>query len=133
MNYHDYLIVGAGPAGLQMGYLLEQAGRDYLILEATPSAGAFFAEQPRHRTLISLNKCYNWFDEPDFNLRYDWNSLLTHDHSLLFPDYTKELYPHADTMVQYLNDFARKYALDIQYNTCIQQITAKEPTTVTLF
>jgi len=123
LSYHEYLIVGAGPAGLQMGYFLEQAGREYLILEAAPSAGAFFAEQPRHRTLISLNKCYNWFDEPDFNLRYDWNSLLTHDHSLLFPAYTKELYPHADTMVQYLNDFARKYALKIQYNTLIQQIT----------
>ena len=30
----DYLVIGAGPAGLQLGYFLDRAGRDYLILEA---------------------------------------------------------------------------------------------------
>lgn len=29
----DYIIVGAGPAGLQLGHYLERAGRDYVILE----------------------------------------------------------------------------------------------------
>ncbi len=29
----DYIIVGAGPAGLQMGYYLERANRSYVILE----------------------------------------------------------------------------------------------------
>ncbi len=34
MNYLvDTLIIGAGPAGLQLGYYLERSGRDYLILE----------------------------------------------------------------------------------------------------
>ena len=37
---HDYLIIGAGPAGLQLGYYLEKAGRDYLILEAGDAPGA---------------------------------------------------------------------------------------------
>jgi len=123
MQHYEYLIVGAGPAGLQMGYFLEQAGRRYVILEAQARAGSFFTRQPRHRTLISLNKCYNWFDEPDFNLRYDWNSLLTYDNSMRFPDYTKELYPHADVLVQYLNDFAEKFALNIQYKTRVASIT----------
>jgi thioredoxin reductase len=123
MKYHDYIIIGAGPAGLQMGYFLAQAGHNYLILEGTARAGAFFSQQPRHRTLISLNKCYNWFDEPDFNLRYDWNSLLTYDNSLRFPDYSKELYPHADKLVEYLNDFAEKFALNIQYNTYVSAIS----------
>ena len=27
----ETLILGAGPAGLQLGYFLERAGRDYLI------------------------------------------------------------------------------------------------------
>jgi 4-hydroxymandelate oxidase len=29
----DYLVIGAGPGGLQLGYFLERAGRDYLVLE----------------------------------------------------------------------------------------------------
>ncbi|HEX6472851.1 MAG TPA: NAD(P)-binding domain-containing protein [Streptosporangiaceae bacterium] len=32
----DYLVIGAGPAGRQLGWFLERAGRDYLILEAEP-------------------------------------------------------------------------------------------------
>ena len=123
MNHHEYVIVGAGPAGVQMGYFLEQAGRDYVILESSGNAASFFAKFPRHRTLISLNKCYNWFDEPDFNLRYDWNSLLTNDNSMRFPDYTKKLYPHADTFVKYVNDFAEKFGLKIQYNTRVSSVT----------
>ena len=39
----DYLVIGAGPAGLQLGHFLERAGRDYLILEGGPGAGSFFA------------------------------------------------------------------------------------------
>ena len=122
MNHYDYIVVGAGPAGLQMGYFLAQAGRKYVILEAKERAGSFFAQHPRHRTLISLNKCYNWFDEPDFNLRYDWNSLLTHDNSMRFTEYTKALYPKADTYVQYLNDFAEKFALNVQHNTPVTSV-----------
>ena len=50
MQHYEYIIVGAGPAGLQMGYFLEQAGRRYIILEAQARAGSFFTRQPRHRT-----------------------------------------------------------------------------------
>jgi len=38
--YHDYIVVGAGPSGLQLGYFLERAGRDYVILERGSQAGA---------------------------------------------------------------------------------------------
>ena len=122
MRFYRYVIVGAGPAGLQMGYFLEQAGREYVILEAQMAAGSFFTQQPRHRTLISFNKRYNWFEEPDFNLRYDWNSLLTYDNGIRFPDYSKDLYPPADAMVTYLNDFACRYDLNIQYGARVVSI-----------
>eukprot|EP00729_Bicosta_minor_P030007 gene30007-15393_t len=49
-------IIGAGPGGLQLGHLMNNAGRDYIILEKDASAGTFFATHPRHRKLISLNK-----------------------------------------------------------------------------
>jgi len=37
--YHDYIVVGAGPSGLQMGYFLDRAGRNYVILERGSAAG----------------------------------------------------------------------------------------------
>jgi len=36
---HDYCVIGAGPAGLQMGFYLQKAGRDYVILEKAQQAG----------------------------------------------------------------------------------------------
>lgn len=39
---YDYCVIGAGPAGLQMGYFLGKAGRDYIILERSQHAGEFF-------------------------------------------------------------------------------------------
>ena len=69
-----YLIIGAGPAGLQMGFFLKEAGLDYLILEKNESSGSFFAQFPIHRKLISINKKYNFFQEEEFNFRHDWNS-----------------------------------------------------------
>ena len=42
----DYLIIGAGPAGLQLAALLEREGRDYLVLEAGPEPGTFFTRYP---------------------------------------------------------------------------------------
>lgn len=95
-NYHQYCIIGAGPSGklfrscrfscnclllpvgLQMGYFLHTAGRDYLIIEKNNVSGSstqllivciinnlnvffegsFFLHYPRHRRLISINKRY---------------------------------------------------------------------------
>lgn len=53
-----YCIVGGGPAGVQMAYLLDRAGRDYVVFEKSLAAGSFFERYPRHRILLSLNKRY---------------------------------------------------------------------------
>jgi thioredoxin reductase len=48
----DYLVIGAGPAGLRFGQFLHQAGRDYLILEAGATPGTSrrgFPHRPWHR------------------------------------------------------------------------------------
>ncbi|MFY0581091.1 NAD(P)-binding domain-containing protein [Cystobacter fuscus] len=119
----DYLIIGAGPAGLQLGYLLAKTGRSFRILEAGASAGTFFKTYPRHRTLISSNKVYNGTSDPELNLRMDWNSLLSDDPELLFTRYTDRYFPPADVIVKYLSDFASKTQLPIEYDTRVTRVS----------
>lgn len=112
-RHTDYLVIGAGPAGLQLGFHLAAAGRDYLILEAGKNAGTFYERYPRHGQLISINKVYTGFDDPEVNLRWDWNSLLGDENVPLFKEYSKEYFPPSALMVDYLNDYAKTYDLNI--------------------
>ena len=103
---HDYVIIGAGPAGLQLAALLERDGHDYVVLEAGSGPGTFFATFPRHRRLISINKVHTGSTDPEFNLRMDWNSLLSDDPNLRFGRYSRRYFPDADDLRRYLADFA---------------------------
>jgi len=119
----DYLIIGAGPAGLQLGALLEADGdSDYLVLEGGESAGTFFQTFPRHRRLISINKPHTGTTDPELNLRLDWNSLLSDDPALLFTGYTERYFPDADLMVRYLGDFAAKTGVKVRYNARVTRV-----------
>jgi len=119
----DYLVIGAGPAGLQLGYFLERAGRDYLILEAGTTPGTFFRTFPRHRKLISINKPHTGEADPERNLRMDWNSLLSDDPDLLFTRYSERYFPPADDLVRYLCDFAETWRLWIRYGVKVTGVT----------
>ncbi|MCP2245126.1 NAD(P)-binding domain-containing protein [Lentzea aerocolonigenes] len=96
----DYLVIGAGPAGLQMGRFLHRAGRDYVILEAEPGPASFFRMFPRHRVLST-----------------DDNSLFD---GVPFSRYSKRSFPDADDLVRYLEDFARP--LNVRYNTPVTDL-----------
>ncbi|MFD9889705.1 NAD(P)-binding domain-containing protein [Amycolatopsis sp. NPDC059027] len=125
-EHHKYIIVGAGPAGLQLGYFLERSGRDYLILERSARVGNFFHKYPIHRTLISINKKHNFFKEEEFNWRHDWNSLLSDDSRMRFTEYTDELFPDADVYCRYLSDFATRFSLRIRHQTEVTNISRPE-------
>ncbi|KAH6943451.1 hypothetical protein HPB50_021683 [Hyalomma asiaticum] len=94
-------------------------------------AGYFFATYPKHRKLISINKLHTGQQSPEYNLRHDWNSLLSDDPSLLFKHYSRDYFPHADTMVKYLDDYRRKLGLSVQFDTEARKIRrlAKETPT----
>jgi thioredoxin reductase len=116
----DYLVIGAGPAGLQLAYLLQQAGHDYLVLESGASAGTFYRTFPRHRRMISINKPHTGWTDTEKQLRVDWNSLLSDDPALRFTRYTGRYFPHADDYVRYLGDFAR--GLNVRYGYQVTRV-----------
>ncbi|RDD41254.1 FAD-dependent oxidoreductase domain-containing protein 2 [Trichoplax sp. H2] len=121
--HHQYCIIGSGPGGLQMAYFFKRANRDYTVFERSNISGSFFRQYPRHRRLLSINKNNTGSKNSEFNLRHDWNSLLSDNNSLIMPNYSDEYYPHADEMIRYLNDYANVLQLNIQYNTEIIQIS----------
>jgi hypothetical protein len=124
-----YLVLGAGPGGLQLGHYLASAGRDYAILEAQARPASFFARYPRWRQLISINKRHvGRNDSLDAAQRHDWNSLLAEpSHAvpgtpasstdarrtvasaaphLRFGSYSAAYYPHADDLLRYMDVYA---------------------------
>ncbi len=127
----DYLIIGAGPAGLQLAARLERSGRNYRVLEAGGGPGTFFETYPRHRTLISVNKRYTGSSDPEFSLRMDWNSILSsdtddNDPSLLFTARTRKYFPDADELVRYLRDFAEKTGVNVSYDSRVENVVKKQ-------
>jgi thioredoxin reductase len=128
----DYAVIGAGPAGLQLGWFLRRAGREYVILEAGSTPGTFFRTFPRHRRMISINKPHTGWDDPELNLRMDWNSLLSDDPDLLFTRYTDRYFPDADDYVRYLADYAAAFRLNVAYDRRVRRIVRDEDGCFTL-
>lgn len=119
----DYLVLGAGPAGLQLGYFLHRSGADYQILDAAARPGSFFKRFPRHRKLISINKVYTGYDDPQLNMRWDWNSLLTEPgDEFLFRAFSREYFPPADTLVEYLGAFAERFGLNVRCKVRVEKV-----------
>lgn len=128
-RHFDYIIVGAGPAGLQLGYFFQKHNYNYVIIEKTHQCGAFFDKFPIHQKLISINKVHTGSDDAEFNLRHDWNSLLTYEEEpFLFKEYSEEYFPNSKDYVKYLNDFKAKFNINVSFNTCVNKISKKNNT-----
>jgi len=113
----DCVVVGAGPAGLQLSHHLAAAGIDVVLLESAPRVGSFFTRYPRNRQLISFNKRTSTVSDFETNLRWDWNSLLSDDQHLPFLEYSHRLYPLADELLHYLDDYAKVHEIPVLLNT----------------
>lgn len=126
-KHYKYIIIGAGPAGMQMAYFLKKRNLDYIVLERNNQGQNFFSKFPIHRQLISINKKYNFFPEEEFNLRHDWNSLLSEEpDKLKMTDYSDELYPKADVYAKYLADYAIHNQLNILNNAKVKRISKSD-------
>lgn len=119
-----YIIIGAGPGGLQQAYFLEKHSRDYIVFEKKSRAGSFFSTFPRSRRLSSINRRVvgRSIDGKEASMRFDGNSLLSNDQQLKFSKYSASQFPHASVYQQYLNDYSKKLNLKIQYNSNVVSI-----------
>lgn len=99
---YEVLVVGAGQAGLAIGYFLARQGRDFAILEA---AG-----------------------EPAASWRGRWDSLRLFTPAgydglpgLPFPG-DPDRYPGGDEVADYLTEYAREFDLPVKFNSRVRSL-----------
>jgi putative flavoprotein involved in K+ transport len=102
MNHYDVIVIGAGQAGLAIGYHLAQQGRHFTILDAADGPAAAWRE------------------------RWDSLRLFTparHDSlpGLPFPG-DPDHYPTRDEVVAYLTGYARHFDLPIEYDSRVKAV-----------
>lgn len=108
---HDIVVIGGGPAGLQLGYYLQKTSLKYLIVEKGNDVGEFFQHFPRGGDLISYNKVHTVFNDPEIALKWDWNSLLSEEHSPLMRDFSRKLFPTRQELQEYFTSFAKQHSI----------------------
>src|ERR671910_543179 len=107
---YDVVVVGAGQAGLAMGYFLARQGRRFVIVDAADSIGA--AWRSRWDSLLLFTP-----------RRYD--SLPGLD----FPG-DSDGYPTRDEVIAYLEQYAAALDLPIELGSAVRSLTKKDETFV---
>jgi putative flavoprotein involved in K+ transport len=105
-EHHDVVVVGGGQAGLAIGYLLAQQGRQFTILEAADTPAAAWRERWDSLRLFT-------------SVRYD--SLP----GRAFPG-DPDSYPSRDDVVAYLTDYARDFELPVELSSRVRAVRRGE-------
>ncbi|MEQ8445163.1 MAG: NAD(P)-binding domain-containing protein [Pelagibacterium sp.] len=93
---HDVVVIGAGQAGLSVGYHLRRRGIDHVILEGAPRVGDVWRNRWDSLRLFTPAK----FDSLD---------------GYRFPAH-KDAFPTKDEMADYLEAYAAKFDLPVRVN-----------------
>jgi len=81
--------------------------------------------------LISINKRHTGESNKDYNMRHDWNSLVSDEFSPSFTEYRKAYWPHASFIPQYLEDFVAEHKLDDHLHANSEVTNVRKTTTTT--
>lgn len=99
---YDVIIVGAGQAGLAMGYYLKKRNLSFLILDKASEIGESWKERYDSLTLFTP-RAYSSL--PGLPLSGDQGK-----------------YPNKDEISDYLSDYAKTFSLPIEGNTYIEKL-----------
>jgi putative flavoprotein involved in K+ transport len=98
----DVLVVGAGQAGLSVGYYLKKLGLEFVILEANARVGDSWRQRWDSLRLFTPNR-FNGLDGMPFpGPRYD--------------------YPTKDAMADYLESYAAHFQLPVLHGVRVQRL-----------
>lgn len=111
-EYYDVIVVGAGPAGLGIGILLEKLEISYVLLEKD-SVGASFKKWPKETRFISPSFTGNFFKMPDLNA-------VTPDTSPAFDLLTE--HPTGVEYAVYLEQVADFFNLAVETGVAVEKI-----------
>jgi putative flavoprotein involved in K+ transport len=102
---YEVVVVGAGQAGLAMGYFLKQQGRKFVIVEAADSVGSAWRDRWESLTLFTPRRYSSLPGLP-----------FTGD---------PEGYPDRDEVIAYLERYAETFELPSELNSPVRKLTAE--------
>jgi putative flavoprotein involved in K+ transport len=105
LNHYDVVVVGAGQAGLAVGYLLAQQRRRFVIFERADSIAPAWRERWESLTLFTPRR---------------YNNLP----GLPFPG-DPEGYPGRDEVIAYLGRYAQTFELPVELNSNVRRLTVE--------
>ena len=99
---HDVIVIGAGQAGLSVGYHLKQKGIDFVILDGASRVGDVWRNRWNSLRLFTPAK----FDGLD---------------GFRFPA-DKDTFPTKDQMADYLESYAERFNLPVRLDTYVERL-----------
>jgi putative flavoprotein involved in K+ transport len=100
---YEVVVIGAGQAGLAIGYFLKRQGRNFVILEAADSIGSAWRDRWESLRLFTPRR---------------YSGLP----GLPFPG-DSEGYPDRDEVIAYLERYAEAFELPIELNSLVRRLT----------
>jgi thioredoxin reductase len=120
---YETIIIGAGPAGLQLAYYLQREGLDYLVLERGGAPAHRYESFPHSDTLLAVNQSHRTEDTYESILRSDWNSLLSSTDPYLFRAVSKGYRTGRKEFLQYMSSYAKRFSLKIRFNHEVKEVS----------
>src|SRR5881392_1503558 len=102
----EVVVIGAGQAGLAMGYFLTRQRRRFVILDAADSIGAAWRTRWESLTLFTP-RCYSGLP------------------GMPFPG-DPEGYPTRDEVIAYLERYAQTFDLSIELNSNVRRLASND-------